>query len=85
MPEFSNHSYTFKEGRVFNIGNPFEFDASDLKELIKFLIEELGMSLEEIKVILHRDLGFTVEKASDEINDAIAVLNRENDEPSLTM
>lgn len=66
---------------------PFEVDEASLRDLIKFLISEMGMSSEDIKKLLRRDLGFTPDKADEEINNAMIALDQEadlkDDSPSL--
>jgi hypothetical protein len=50
---FSNDSYEFVDGRLLRI-DPLMIRENDLKELIKFLIDECNMSIQEVWKLLIR-------------------------------
>lgn len=50
---FSNYSYEFRDGKLLKIDRFMERE-NDLKELIKFLLEECNMSIKELWKFLVR-------------------------------
>lgn len=85
MEQFENPSYRLENGRIIYTYDPFEDNQANLRALIRFLIEELGISLEEVQLMLRRDLGFRAEKASEEVNAVVSTLRHEMDEDPTLM
>jgi hypothetical protein len=79
IKEFSIAGYILRQTtRVVRQGDPFTATpAVDLQELIRFLIEKCGMTPEEVRQILHEQLGFSLDEASKAIHDAELAMEHE--------